>query len=138
MLAAPGDGRWFERIDNAEEIEHQQWQEFEHQFRPFHEETLPYRFLQETDEQCEIVVKAFPEVSIDGKKGALTLNYERIQFHGWPAPIPYRDVSQLLLNEGTLEIKHGPSGKQKQKIRMNDFGGRQQEALDAIDRYYSR
>ena len=51
ILATPGDGRWFQRIHNAQEIEQEQWEEFENQFRDYHEETLPYRLLPETDEE---------------------------------------------------------------------------------------
>jgi Zn-dependent protease with chaperone function len=138
ILATPGDGRWFERIDNAREIESKQWAEFENQFRRYHEETLPYRFLPETDEERAIVVKAFPEVYFDGLQGTLTLNCESMHFTGWPASIQYRDVSQFALDDkGKLEIKYGLGGKQKQKILVKDFVHRE-EALDAINRYYSR
>jgi Zn-dependent protease with chaperone function len=138
MLATPGDGRWFGRIDNAQEIEREQWDEFENRFRQFHEETLAYRFLPETDEERDIVVKSFPQVFHDGLGGTLTLSCESMQFTGWPAPIPYREITQCALDDkGTLEIKYGPGGNQKQKVRTQDFHHREQ-ALDAINRYYSR
>ena len=65
LLAAPGDGGWYRMIDKAEEIERQQWDEFEAKFREFHEATLPYRFLPETDEERAIVEKAFPAVTVE-------------------------------------------------------------------------
>jgi Zn-dependent protease with chaperone function len=137
ILATPGDGRWYRRIDNAQGIEQQQWQEFENQFREYHESTLAYRFIPETDEERDIVVKAFPEVAFDGLQGALTLNYEGMQFPDWPSPIKYEEVSQFVFNEGILEIKYGLGGKQKQKLRVKDLH-RQEEAIDAINRYYGR
>jgi Zn-dependent protease with chaperone function len=137
ILATPGDGRWYQRIDNAQEIEQQQWQEFENQFREYHEATLAYRFLPDTDEERAIVVKAFPEAVFDGLSGALTLDCEGMHFPAWPAPIQYQEVSQFALNEGILEIKHGPAGKQKQKLRVKDLH-RREEAIDAINRYYGR
>jgi hypothetical protein len=137
ILATPGDGRWFERIGNAQEMEQAQWQKFEDQFRDYHEGSLPYRLLPETEEEHVIVVKAFPQVSFDGLKGTMTLDCECLHFTGWPAPIPYRDVAQFALNDKTLDIKYGPDGKQKQKIPFKDFHHRE-AALDAINRYYGR
>ncbi|HEY3391997.1 MAG TPA: M48 family metallopeptidase, partial [Lacipirellulaceae bacterium] len=66
MLATPGDGRWFLTIDKAQEIEHEQWQAFENEFRQYHEETLAYRFFPETEEERAIVAKAFPQVFFQG------------------------------------------------------------------------
>jgi hypothetical protein len=137
ILATPGDGRWFKRLGNAEEMEQEQWQKFENQFRDYHEGTLVYRFFPDTDEERAIVIKAFPDVSFDGLQGTMNLNYESIHFTGWPAPIPYRDIVQFALNEKTLDIKYGPGGKQKQKIPFKDFHHRE-DALDAINRYYGR
>jgi Zn-dependent protease with chaperone function len=137
ILASPGDGRWYRRIDHAQEIEQQQWQEFENQFREYHEATLAYRFLPETNEERDIVQKAFPEVAFDGISGTLTLDCEGMRFPDWPAPIQYQEVNQFALNDGILEIKYGPAGKQKQKLRVKDLA-RREEAIDAINRYYGR
>ena len=107
-------------------------------FRQFHEETLPYRLFPETEEERAIVGQAFPQIFFDGLGGALTLDCDSMQFAGWPAPIPYREITQFALDDnGTLEIKYGQGGKQKQKVPTKDFFHRE-EALDAINRYYSR
>jgi Zn-dependent protease with chaperone function len=137
ILATPGDGRWFERIDHAQEMEQEQWQKFEKQFRDYHEGSLPYRLLPETDDEHAIVVKAFPAVSFDGLQGSMNLDCESIHFTGWPAPISYRDIAQFALHDKTLEIKYGVGGKEKQKIPFKDFHHRE-AALDAINRYYGR
>ena len=47
----PPDGGWYRLIEGAEEIERQQWDAFEANFRKYHEATLPYRLLPETDEE---------------------------------------------------------------------------------------
>jgi Zn-dependent protease with chaperone function len=137
ILATPGDGRWFERITNAHEMEQQQWEKFENQFRDYHEGTLPYRLLPETDEERAIVLKSFPDVSFDGLSGSMSLNYESMEFTGWPAPISYGEITQFTLNEKTLDIKYGPGGKEKQRIPFKDFFQREQ-ALEAIKHYYGR
>jgi hypothetical protein len=135
ILATPGDGRWFGRITSAQEIERKQWEKFENQFRDYHEGTLPYRLLPETDEERAIVLKAFPDAFFDGLSGTMTLKYDSIHFAGWPAPITYREIVQFVLNEKTLEVKYGAGGKQK--IPFKDFF-RREEALEAIKHYYGR
>jgi Zn-dependent protease with chaperone function len=138
LLAAPGDGGWYRMIDNAEEIERQQWDAFEARFRSFHEATLPYRFLPETDEERAIVVKAFPAVTLEGKAGSLALDYERLHFTSWATPIEYREITQCAVNDGVLQINYQRDGKRREKLKLSTFGKRQQEALDAINRYWGR
>jgi Zn-dependent protease with chaperone function len=60
LLESPGDGGWYRMIDHSDEIERQQWDAFEAQFRNMHEASLAYRFLPETDDERAIVAKAFP------------------------------------------------------------------------------
>ena len=138
LLAAPGDGGWYRMIDKAEEIERQQWDDFEAKFRSFHEATLPYRFLPETDDERAIVDKAFPAVTVEGKAGSLALDYERLHFTTWTTPIEYREITQCAVNDGVLQINYQRDGKKKEKLKLKTFGKRQQEALDAIQRYWGR
>jgi Zn-dependent protease with chaperone function len=139
LVSSPGDGRWYYKIDHAEQIERQQWSEFEERFRAIHEETLAYRFLPETDEEREIVVKAFPELTIDGKKGSLVLNHESIKYTDWPQSIHFGLIINFALKDnGTLDIQYNPGAKLKKSIPMKTFASRQQEALEAINRYYGR
>jgi Zn-dependent protease with chaperone function len=138
LLAAPGDGGWYRMIDKAEEIERQQWEDFEANFRSFHEATLPYRFLPETDEERAIVVKAFPPITVEGKAGTLSLDHERFHFTSWATPIEYREITQCAVNDGVLQINYQRDGKKKEKLKLSTFGKRQQEALDALNRYWGR
>lgn len=138
LLANPGDGAWYQMIDQAEEIEQQHWRDFETKFRDMHEASLPYRFLPETDEEREIVEKVFPPLTIEGKSGSLVVDIQGLQFTDWPATIEYRTITQCINNNGVLQITYQQNGKQKQKLKLNKFGKRQQEALDAINRYWGR
>ncbi len=138
LLAAQGDGGWYRMIDKAEEIERQQWDDFEARFRSYHEATLPYRFLPETDEECAIVVKAFPAVTVEGKAGSLALDHQGLHFTSWKSPIAYREITQCALNDGVLQIHYQRDGKKKEKLKLSTFGKRQKEALDAINRYWGR
>jgi Zn-dependent protease with chaperone function len=138
LVSAQGDGRWFDSIADAEQIERQQWEQFEENFRTFHEQTLAYRFLPETDEERAIVARSFPPITIEGKKGSLVLDCDQVRYSAWPNAIAYSEISNCSLNEGTLHVRYARDGKQKANIPMKKFGPRQQEALDAINRYYSR
>ncbi len=138
LLAERGDGGWRQIIDNAEEIERRHWNEFEARFRSFHEESLAYRLLPETDEECEIVLKAFPPLTFEGKSGTLVLDYLGLKFTDWPAPIEYREISQCSFESGTLLIQYERDGNQKQKLKLKTFGKRQGEVLEAISRYRGR
>src|SRR5262249_1559475 len=134
LLAEPGDGGWYRMIDNAEEIERQQWDDFEAKFRSFHEQTLPYRFLPETDGERAIVVKAFAPVTVEAKSGVLSLDHERLNFTSWAAPIKYSEITQCAVNDGVLWIHYQRDGKRKEKLKLSAFGKRQQEAIGAFQR----
>lgn len=138
LLAAPGDGGWYHLIDGAEALERRQWDDFEAKFRSFHEQSLPYRLLPETDEEREIVLKAFPPVKIEGRSGTFALDYQGLHFSDWPAPIEYREITKCAVDNGVLLIHYQRDGKQKQKLKLKLLGKRQQEALDALNRYWGR
>jgi Zn-dependent protease with chaperone function len=138
LLAAPADGRWYRMIDKAEEIERRQWDDFEAKFRSSHNATLPYRFLPETDEERAIVVKAFPAITVKGKAGSLALDYRRFHFTSWTTPVEYREITQCTVNDGVLEINYQRDGERREKLNLSTFDKRQQEALNAVNRYWGR
>jgi len=138
LVAEPGDGRWFGAIDDAEEVERAQWRAFEDKFRAFHEGTLAYRFLPETDEERAIVVKNFPEVTIEGKKGSLTLDCDGLHYSAWPGRVEYSEIKGLSLNDHTLRVDYSRGDPRSATIPTKTFGPRQAEALQAIQSYYGR
>jgi Zn-dependent protease with chaperone function len=139
MLAVPGDGRWYARIEHAEQLEAQMWSEFEERFRSFHEQTLAYRFLPETDQEREIVVKAFPEVAILGTEGSLVVDHGGLNYPGWASRIDFGEITRFHIDDNkVLSIHFERNGKQKEKLKMRTFGHRQQDALDAINLYFGR
>lgn len=142
LLSRRSDQAWYRHFDHADELERRQWREFEERFRTYHEQTLPYRFLPETEEELAIVLKAFPEVQIQAAKAAMTIDYEKIDYRTdgdeWPEPVLYREITELNLNEGVLRIKYERGKKQTHSIKMKLFGNRQQEVLDTLNRYYGR
>ena len=92
-----------------------------------------------TDEERAIVLNSFPEVEIQGKEAALTIDFEKITYgNQWPEPVRYSEITELNLNEGTLYIKFAREKKQSHSIKMKVFDKRQQEVLDTLNRYYGR
>jgi Zn-dependent protease with chaperone function len=138
LLAREGDGGWYRMIDNAEEIERQQWNDFETKFRKAHEASLAFRFLPETEEERALVIKSFPQIGLQCSAGTLTLDHVCLHFSGWPAPIEFREIKQCKVENGVLTIQYERGGKQKQNLKVKAFGKDQQAVLDAIGRYWGR
>jgi Zn-dependent protease with chaperone function len=138
LMSIQGDGRWYRMINGAADLEREQWREFEEKFRSYHEQSLPYRFLPASDEERAVVEKAFPPVSLQGKKGALKLDYATLHYSLWPGPVEYREISKCTLDENSVLHLAFRDTKEKRSIKLKDFGKQQQAALDAINRYYTR
>jgi Zn-dependent protease with chaperone function len=138
LVATPGDGRWYRAIDGAEAMERSQWEEFEERFRAAHEVSLPYRFLPETDEEHAIVVRSFPEITIEGKKGTLRLDCETIHYSAWPGELAFSEVVGMSIHEHTLNIAYEREGAGNESIPTKTFGARQAEVLQGIQTYYGR
>lgn len=93
VFASPPDRVWFERIDDAQTREQSLWAEYEAQFRDFHEQTLVYRYLPETDEEREFVERHFPPVALPlGKEREVVFDCEKITYAQWAEPIYYREI----------------------------------------------
>ena len=139
LLAQTGNGRWYERIADAADLERAQWDEFEAEFRKYHEQSLPYRYLPATDQEREVVVRYFPGVSFTGKEGELTIDFEKLAFAKWEAPIFFREILQLQMTEGgELQIKlQRGDAKLKAAVKLQKFPN-QQEVLDALNHYWGR
>lgn len=138
LLATPGDGYWYRTIDGAEQIERRLWDEFESRFRQAHQQTLPYRFLPETEEERAIVVAAFPQVSFEGKAGTLTIDHEKLQHSSWPEPLGFSMITSWSLKEGVLTAQFEGGGRRGRTIKMKPFGKSQQQVLNTINQYYAR
>ncbi len=138
LVSGQGDGRWYDAIDDAEQIERGQWEQFEERFRAFHQETLAYRFLPETDEERAIVSGPFPGLTIEGKKGALVLDCEAVRYTAWPGRVAYSEITSCALNNDTLVVQYVRGGKHKVSVPLKTFAARRQEALQAVNRYYGR
>ena len=139
LLATQGDGAWHHRIATAAELERRQWAVFEARFRDYHETTLAYRLLPETEQERAIVEKAFPEVRFDGADGSLVINYEKMVYDRWSQPLYFREIASFTLHDGNrLQITYDRDEVGSEWIYLAHFGAQQQAVLAAAVNYHAR
>lgn len=144
VLQEQADRRWYQNISGAEELEAKQWSVFEEKFKQFHERVLAYRYLPETEEQLQIVVKYFPTLTFPGKKeGALVIDHEKISFTEWPNPLRFDEIAKCKGEQSTLghpQIRFDckREGAGKRALRLDIFQAGQEQVAKAFDEYYSR
>jgi Zn-dependent protease with chaperone function len=103
VVGADVDGRWYQRIENAETLERDQWAAYEERFRNVHEEALAWRYVPETDAERAVVLAYFPEVSIDGRFGRrVVFTYEGVQYSKWSNRVRFDDITKVVHHQGTL------------------------------------
>jgi len=139
---------WFSAIENAAEIEAEQWKAFEDRFHKAHEETLAWRFKPEGEAEIKHVTEYFPEIQFSTKKGiTATLDYAKVSVSDWEAPILFATITSCRVDEQLgkqrLLIDYQPEGqakKQNRKIIFKDFKTAQGEAtlLPSFEKYYGR
>ncbi|WP_425618749.1 M48 family metallopeptidase [Anatilimnocola sp. NA78] len=139
-LKVTGDGRWYHHIPYADELERAQWEEFEEQFRGFHESTLAYRFMPDNPDEQAVVEKAFPAKKIEGKEGTIEFDFSKFQHATWPDAILFSEINSSELNDsGVMTIHYTRTSKQKRTINLNKFlKADQTTILDDYQRYYGR
>lgn len=140
MLMYAGNGLWFDNIRDAHQLERQQWDEFEEMFRKYHEESLAYRYVPETDQETELVLKYFPPRSFTGKDGDLQITFDKIEHAKWNNSIGFGDIKDMSLDDSNnLTINYQTTAKvTTDRIRLGKFGKEHQEILDVINLYYGR
>ncbi|WP_254514038.1 M48 family metallopeptidase [Anatilimnocola floriformis] len=137
LLTTPGDGQWYRTIPAAEPLEAEQWKAYEDRFCAIHEQSLPYRFLPETDEERAIVEQTFPPETFTSRKGDLSLDHEKFKRANWPAPIRFAEITGLLLENNVLKIDYNDGRKQSLTLPISEFA-RQTSLISAIQNYYGR
>ena len=85
------------------------------------------------------MVRAFPERTIEGKKGNLVLDCDMIRYTAWEGGLAYSEIANCTLDDnGTLKIEYTRRGKQKTTIPMKTFGNQREEAVRKFNQYYTR
>ena len=136
MLTEDADGLWFENVGNAADVEKKQWDDYEQQFREYHEQTLCYRYLPNTSREQEIVLKYFPEVSFASKDGDYVIDMFGLRGGKLKEPVLWSNVDNCELNQALLTIRMKPKGHHS--IKVSRMGKEQQNFLAALQNYYGR
>lgn len=136
-------GPWFEKIDQADTLEHAQWNHYEERFRQFHEQILAYRFIPSNDTEQELVEKFFPPVErMAAKSRAVHFDFEKVVYEDWEQPLYYREIEGMTLEtEWTtrLDIVVKRDGKSKTiKLPVSKKQGEMQELIGTMEQYYGR
>lgn len=140
ILGTAGDGGWYRRIANAEDLEVQQWHAYENRFRDAHEMSLAYRFVPQTPEEETVVVKLFPQQEFRGKDGTTVVDHLKIQGATWPDAVQYSEIDRYFMNEsGVLDVHYVREGNRCRYINTKRYSLRESHnMLEAIQRYHSR
>ena len=147
LLETAGDSRWFLSFPDAEQLERDQWHAYENRFRDVHKQSLPYRYVPETDEEREVVVEAFPEITFTSffknssqQTENLVIDYEKTSLSSWDAPIYFSQIiGCTFTEEGNLDIQYNGVAISTATLPLKIFGTlQQQKVLDAFNHYYSR
>ena len=123
VFAKPNDELWYRKISTAETLEMSQWSAYQARFRTGHENILAWRYLPETDEQIAHVKKFFPERTIDlGKKVVVSIDYEKITFEKWTAPVYFKDLHEITADKDwgkdVLRFSLKPLGEQNRTLPL--------------------
>ncbi|MBN1515140.1 M48 family metallopeptidase [Candidatus Sumerlaeota bacterium] len=138
---------WHSQINNADQIEAEQWAHFEEEFRKYHEATLPYRMAPSNEQEREIVVRYFPEVSFKHKKEnlELILDYEKLRLTEWAEPIHFSAVVNMIAEESfgsvyvtILHQKPIDDSAKKTKLNISKFETAAKEIWEIMQKYYGR
>lgn len=141
ILEIPGDGGWYDRIDNAHELEEQQWRTYEEKFKSAHQHSLPFRVLPATPAEQAIVETAFPAITFEGKGGTTKLDFEKLEHPSWKDALYFREIARCeFRNNRMLEIFFDRNGARLSRdIDIKTFDKQpQQQLLAAFRQYYGR
>lgn len=138
---------WAGEIIDADKIESALWAVFEQQFAQAHEEQLAWRYLPETEEERQIVLRYFPQVRIDLPKGrALEVNHEGIVDPDQGQLIEWETIERMSFDKPLMQatrvvLVHTNSGPRAGKTTPLKLGldEKGQEALgEILGRYHAR
>ncbi len=143
VLLQPIEDSWYKEIDNAAEIENQQWAQYQDKFRKAHEQSLAYRYLPSNGEEARIVENYFPKQEIEGKKSKkITIDYQGIHYSEWNLPIQYKEITQCkvynVFNRTYLTVQYCRMENSKEKLCVSGFNRSSEEVLAIFNHYYSR
>jgi hypothetical protein len=101
VVLAPPSSSWVQLIPEADQIEQQQWQQFESALVDEHDQSLAFRYRPSTDAERAHVLKYFPDVVFACKKNQVL----KITCDGIFAPnasVTWDQVDSMTYNDGSF------------------------------------
>lgn len=144
VLQRAPDGRWFNNIPAAAELEREQWAAYEGKFREVHERVLAYRYRPDTEAERAVVLKHFPGVTLEGKKGGtLIIDHAQVHYSEWADAIRFCEVTKCIGEESALghpqvRIEFHREKTEKRTLPLDAFKVETAVVIDAFNQYYGR
>jgi len=140
------DQTWYGDITTAFAIEERLWSRRQQLLQSFHGQDLAWRVLPANEEETAVVVEHFPRAVLRNKKGKeATLEFDRIQLSDWDAPILFKDIFDVSLEQAfpkqQMTLVHKKEGKRfgaKAKFQPATFTNERGDLLALFGLYYSR
>lgn len=137
---------WYGEISTAPAIEERLWAERQKLLQSVHEQDLAWRLLPEDGDETAIVEEHFPRTVCRNKKGKeATLEFDRIQLADWEAPVLFKDICKINLEDAfpkkqmTLAYKQeGRRWSAKRKFQPGAFTCERGDLLALFNLYYAR
>ncbi len=137
---------WSSEILSGDAIEARLWAAYEGHFAAVHEQDLAYRYLPETDEEREIVLKYFPVRFFPlNKDKQLTVTYEGLELPDEVTQLGWDDVQNMEYEDGyggdvlklTLTEK-GVFGSKTTKVKLPGIKPQRDLLKAALGQYWHR
>ncbi len=137
---------WFSAINDATELEAEQWKLFEGPFHQAHQDSLVHRLEPCGEAEIGLVVKSFPPLQFQNSRGVTaSLDYKSVSVSDWEAPVEFSTISICWVDEElggpslVLEYKEpGNQAPQTRKISLRKFKSEQGDFLQCFEKYYNR
>ncbi len=135
---------WYRAIEGAGSLEQELWAAYEARFSQAHERDLAYRYLPEDASQESIVLKYFPPVRLENKKGTVfAVTYQGLEATEKSLNVSFDQILSMQTKESlgkqylTVEYRDGDQ-KAKQTVCLSGFPAPVPQLLGVINQYYAR
>jgi Zn-dependent protease with chaperone function len=143
VVKARSGRNWAEDIQTAADIEQRLWTAYEQRFAAAHEQTLAYRYEPAGETETAIVLKYFPPVKFEMKKGrVLVVTYAGLVLPDTTDVLSWDSVTELKYEDGyggdVLEIVHPEKkwlGSKTTKVKLPGIS-KQRDSLKAVLGHY--
>jgi Zn-dependent protease with chaperone function len=143
LLQARPERTWADEVLTGAAIEERLWGAYEARFKANHDVALAYRYLPANEEERGHVVRHFPDLTFEGKKGATVMTHAGVTLPGG-ASFLFAEIQSAKVDEGTFSHKllldlRSPAGeKRKADVDLKALGDQAKPFKEAFSRYWQR